>query len=241
MIPKRSTFHPLGSAAPLNIALRTLHVDRLRLHRNLLGIAGAHGVTIVHDRVTGIERNGRAITAVRTALGQRVASNWFIDASGSASSFLGREFELPLVDCGPKKVAMWAHFKPRNGVTAALRHAAEASKLISRFKHKQRFRAGRRRHNLRVLPMGKFFYSLIEKLVYDSPIGDRMGLLSAGNVYTIPAWSINQLYSSILPNGLVSTVVFNLFLGLLRSIAWSFYRLCKLFPFAPCTLHDSGA
>lgn len=344
---------PWLGRAPLNIELRTLHVDRQRLHQKLMRIAQAHGVTIVHDRVIGAERGGDAITAVRTALGQRVVSKWFIDASGSASSFLGREFELPCVEYGPKKVAMWTHFKVSgwqegttlyaeasrgqymdwiweipinpdtisvgyittgaamkqereqslaideifkrhlmkfdrfrsilrgsnpgtpnvtsftcrvfnrvcgpnwiiigeaasvpdpitgNGVTAALRHAREASKLIGRFKNKRRIsRWAQAAYNLRVLHMGKFFNSLIDKLAYDSPIRDRMGLLAAGDAYTIPAWSINQLYSRIRPDGMLSTALFSLFLGSLRSIAWLFYRLCKLFPVAPCALPDSGS
>jgi flavin-dependent dehydrogenase len=344
---------PWLGRAPLNIELRTLHVDRLRLRHNLMRIAVAHGVIIVHDRVTGIERSGSTITAAQTALGQRVVAKWFIDASGSASSFLGREFKLSSIDYGPKKVAMWTHFKTSdwqegttlyaddsqgrymtwiweipinpdtvsvgyvttgaavkeqrerslsieqifkgqlhkfsrfrsllqdsdllkpsvtsftcrvfnrvcgpnwiivgeaasvpdpitgNGVTAALRHAAEAAKLISRFKHKRRISlSAQATYNWRVRHMSNFFNSLIEKLVYDSPIRDRMGLLSAGHAYTIPAWSINQLYSRIRPDGLISTVLFNSFLGLLRCTAWLFYRLCKLFPVAPCALPDSGS
>lgn len=43
--------------------------------------------------------------------------------------------------------------------------------------------------------MGSVFNSLIEKLAYDWPVRDRIGLPRAGDVYTIPAWGVNQLYS----------------------------------------------
>jgi len=338
---------------PFNIELRTLHVDRLRLHTDLMRIAAMHGVSIVHDRVTGIDRNGRTITGVRTALGRHVTSKWFIDASGAASSILAREFRLSAVEYGPRKVAMWTYFDTSerqegttiyvdvsdrqymnwvweipinpstisvgyvstglavkqqrsrslsvddifkqqlmkfarfralladssfhtpfvtsytcrvlkrvcgpnwivigeaasvpdpvtaNGVTAALRHAAEGSRLICRFRDKGRFsRWAQAVYNLRVLHMGKFFNSLIEKLAYDWPIRDRMGLLAAGDAYTIPAWSINHLYSRIRPDGMLSTVLFSLFLGSLRSIAWVFYRLCRRFPASSRTLVESGS
>lgn len=90
-----------------------------------------------------------------------------------------------------------------NGVTAALRHAAEACTLICRFRTRGCIPLwARAAYNLRVLHMGKFFNSLIERLAYDWPIRDRIGLLSVGNAYTIPAWSINHLYSRIRPDGM---------------------------------------
>jgi flavin-dependent dehydrogenase len=332
---------PWLGRAPFNIELRTLHIDRLRLHRELIRLAKTHGVTLVQDRAVAVERNGAVIVAIQTALRQRLVSSWFIDASGAAASFLGREFKLPAVEYGPRKVALWtylavsdwqegttlytealpnrymdwvweipinpgtisvgyvttgaaikeqrargfsveeilkrqimkfarfralpndiAYETPRttsftcrvykgvcgpnwiiageaasmpdpitgNGVTAALRHAAEASRLISKFAVRGRFSPwARATYNLRVFQMGKFFNSLIEKLAYDWPVRDRLGMLTAGDYYTVPAWSTNVLYSRIRPDGMLSTALFSLFLSSLRAAAWCFYRACRWF------------
>ena len=45
--------------SPLNIELRTIHVDRARLHRDLRRIAIKSGVSMVHDRVTDVEHDGQ--------------------------------------------------------------------------------------------------------------------------------------------------------------------------------------
>ncbi|MEO8657906.1 MAG: tryptophan 7-halogenase [Bryobacteraceae bacterium] len=95
---------------PFHIELRTMHVDRFRLDDELMKQAVNRGVTVVRDKAVAIERSGRRITAVRTAGGARLASRWFIDASGSATSLFGREFQLPQYSYGPKKVAMWSYF-----------------------------------------------------------------------------------------------------------------------------------
>ena len=336
--------------SPLNIELRTIHVDRARLHRDLRRIAIKSGVSMVHDRVTDVEHDGRTITGLRTALGQRVASRWFIDASGAAATVLGRLFHLPVAEYGRRKVAMWAYFQvaerhegttlyamagqrqymnwiweipirpgvisvgyvstgeeikkqrargltvneifragllnftrfegilrdteiptPQvtaftcrvvrgvcgpnwiivgeaasvpdpitgNGVTAALRHAAEVSTLIQRFKNKSKISLWARAvYSLRVFQMGRFFNSLIEKLAYDWPIRDRLGLLAAGEAYTIPAWSLNHIYSRLRPDGMFSTALFCLFLMTLRGVVWTFYHLCRLFPATPPRLTE---
>jgi len=70
---------------PFNIELRTLHVDRTRLNASLREIVLSHGVQMLHDKVVDIETKGRMIIAVTTATGRRIASPWFIDASGSAA------------------------------------------------------------------------------------------------------------------------------------------------------------
>ena len=95
---------------PFRVELRTMHVDRFRLDAELMRKAISRGVTVVRDRAVSIERIGRRITAVHTAGGARLASRWFIDASGSATSLFGREFRLPQYSYGPKKVAMWSYF-----------------------------------------------------------------------------------------------------------------------------------
>lgn len=353
-LPDNSATEYLPSAwlaePPLNIELRTLHLDRSRLHPALLAIALNHGVSIIHDRVATVEHKHDRITRIHTARGRELSSKWFIDASGAAANTFGRLFHLPVVEFGPRKVAMWTYFNVSdtqegttlyavaqqrqymnwiweipirpgvisvgcvspgsdikreraqgktveeiflgrlrnftrfqallrdadvpsphvtaftcrvskrvcgpnwiivgeaaslpdpitgNGVTAALRHAAEASRLLEKFKNKRRISFWARTvYNLRVLQMGKFFNSLIEKLAYQWPIRDRMGLLAAGDAYTIPAWSINQIYSRLRPEGMLSTLPFCVFLMSIRGVAWIFYKLCRLFPAAPQPLAE---
>src|SRR5450755_2271005 len=102
---------PWLARPPLNIELRTIHVDRVRLHQDLQRIAVKNGVSIIHDRVTDVVRDGRTITGIRTALGQRVASKWFIDASGAAASLFSRLLRLTVIEYGPRKVAIWTYFE----------------------------------------------------------------------------------------------------------------------------------
>lgn len=322
---------------PLNVELRTLHVDRKQLHQRLVNIARAVGVTTVQDRVTQIASSGQRIAAVRTADGRKICAPWFVDASGSNSALFARKFQLGSKVYGPPKVAMWSYFdtaeklegttlyadaapgrymewiweipinpntlsvgyvatgetikqKRRqslsmqeiycrelqqyhrfrhlwgesgpspsvpnvtsftcrvfkrvcgpnwiiigeaastpdpitgNGVTAALRHAREASRMIARFRRKGRIpRWTRVTYNLRVLHMARFFNSLIEKFAYEPPIRDRIGLLKAGDLYTAAAWSINHLYSRLRPSGMLTTAIWSSFLAALRSAAWLFY------------------
>jgi flavin-dependent dehydrogenase len=333
------------AGAPFHIELRTLHVDRLRLDRELLKMTIGSGVTLVRDKVVGIEKNGRTISSIRTAGGARFSSPWFIDASGFATCLLAREFNLPAIHSGPAKVAMWNYFPvaesiegttlyldpmpaeyldwiweipispnmasvgyiatgaaikakrdrgssvedifrqqlmkfPRfepllreavlnptsvtslrsrvhigvagpnwliageaaamvdpitaNGVTAALRHAAEASSLILKYRNQGKLpRNARVSYSSRILQMAKFFNGGIEKIVYEPPVRNRIGVQSSGNVYTSPAWSMNALYARMKPRGVVSTFCLGLFLGAFRVSAWMFYQLCKQLTPAP--------
>jgi len=327
---------------PFNIELRTLHVDRILLNKALRGIALSHGIKLVSGKVSGVEKDGRRVTAVSTIEGIRISSSWFIDASGSATSLFPRMFQLPIYEYGPRKVAMWSYFTvpesiegttlyageakpsymewvweipihpntvsvgyvtpgdamklkrqdgqtvediykeqlnrfPRveelaksdssislyitsfrcrvygkihgpnwlvvgesasmvdpmtsNGVTAALRHATEAARLIVKSRHRQTLPyLSSAMYSRRARDLARFFNSGIEKVIYDWPIRNRIGALNAGDVYTVPAWSINALYSRIRPQGLVSTTLFGLFLASLRSAASFFHWLCRRFP-----------
>ena len=120
-----------------------------------------------------------------------------------------------------------------NGVTAALRHAEEAARIIvlSRSR-KQMPWLPRSLYSRRVRYMANFFNSGIEKVVYDWPIRTRIGPLRAGDVYTIPAWSINNIYSRIRPSGVTSTILFGMFLGTLRFAMNLFYWFCAQSRFA---------
>ena len=296
------------------------------------------GVTLVRDKVVGVERNGKKISSVRTAGGTRIASPWFIDASGVATSLLAREFNLPIIESGPAKVAIWTYFPvpesvegttlyvdprpkeylewiweipvsrktvsvgyvttgamtkakreqgssvedifrqqltkfPRfqsllpegsldlnvtsfksrvqigaagpnwliageaaamvdpitsNGVTAALRHASEASALILNYRKQGKLPLRARFcYSRRILQMAKFFNGGIEKIVYEPPVRNRIGVGRSGTVYTSPAWSMNVVYARLKPRGLISTFILGLILGAFRASAWIFYQFCK--------------
>jgi flavin-dependent dehydrogenase len=114
-----------------------------------------------------------------------------------------------------------------NGVTAALRHAEEASRIIVRSRNrKQLLWLPRSLYSWRVRYMANFFNSGIEKVVYDWPVRNRIGPIKAGDVYTIPAWSVNNIYSRIRPSGATSTILFGMFLGTLRFAMNLFYWYC---------------
>jgi menaquinone-9 beta-reductase len=324
---------------PFNLELRTMHVDRSLLNEALREIAVRHGVRFLYDKVVNVETHAKRVTAVNTASGERVASSWFIDASGSAAALFPRAFNLPASDYGPRKAAMWAYFTvpesvegttlnadgaelpymewiweipihsnmlsvgyvatgeavkakrqqgqsveeifraklsrfptlaplldngdtvplavtsfrcrvhsnvagpnwvvmgesasmvdpmTSNGVTAALRHAVEGSSLViqSRFRHQLPFLA-RAMYSRRVEGLAKFFNCGIEKVIYDWPIRNRIGVLNAGDVYTIPAWSLNSVYARLKPRGVIATLLFDGLLCLFRASASVLHGFCK--------------
>jgi menaquinone-9 beta-reductase len=327
---------------PLNIELKTLHLDRMRTDQEMLKRTVEAGVRFVPDRVVSVERTGRCVSSVHTSSGTRYFAAWFIDASGIGASVFARQFNLRKIEYGPSKVAMWAYFPvtdpvqgttlymdpsptdylewvweipinpqtvsvgavttgdlmkvkrdqglavdeiyrkelakfPRfdslvgvapigqlnvtsfkcrvhlgvagpnwlicgeaasmvdpitsNGVTAALRHAAEASSLILKYRSKGRipFRA-RFCYSSRILQTAKFFNSGIEKIVYEPPVRNRIGLQKSGTVYTGPAWSMNVVYARLKPSGTVKTLLLNSILGAFRLSAWLFYKFSLLRP-----------
>jgi flavin-dependent dehydrogenase len=328
--------------APFHVELRTLHVDRLRLDEALLKRTVESGVTVVQDTVVKVERNGDKVVAVHTAGGARFSSAWFIDASGFATSLLPREFNLPAIQFGPPKVAIWTYFAmtelvegttlymeplpteyldwvweipitsqvvsvgyvttgaamkarreqglgiedifrqqlikfPRfdallqagplgpcnvtsfrsrvydgvaganwfvageaasmvdpitaNGVTAALRHAAEASALILKYRKRGALPLRARIcYNRRILQMAKFFNVGIEKILYEPAVRNRIGARASGTVYTTPAWSMNLVYARLKPKGILKTYLLGLVLGLWRAGAWIFSECCKRLP-----------
>jgi flavin-dependent dehydrogenase len=328
--------------APFRVELRTMHVDRLRLDEELLNRTVASGVTVVRDTVAKVERDGDRVIAVHTAGGARFSSPWFIDASGYATSLLPREFELPAIQFGPAKVAIWTYFEvselvegttlymeplraeyldwvweipigpqvvsvgfvatgaamkarreqglavedifrqqllkfPRfeallqagplgpcnvtafrsrvydgvagpnwfvageaasmvdpitaNGVTAALRHAAEAAALILKFQKRGTLPLRARvAYNRRILQMAKFFNIGIEKILYEPAVRNRIGARASGKVYTTPAWSMNVVYARLKPKGILKTYMLGLVLSFWRACAWIFSAYCKRVP-----------
>lgn len=115
-----------------------------------------------------------------------------------------------------------------NGVTAALRHAAEASRLIIQYRNRTRIpRLPAAMYSQRVLSFAKFFNCGIEKVLYDWPVRNRIGAFNAGDVYTIPAWSINVVYSRLRPQGFVKTTLFRLLLASLRYSLSALHWFCR--------------
>jgi flavin-dependent dehydrogenase len=115
-----------------------------------------------------------------------------------------------------------------NGVTAALRHAAEASSLIIQSRHRSRLPLlGSRMYSRRVGSLAKFFNCGIEKVLYDAPVRNYIGALNAGDVYTMPAWSLNSIYARLRPNGVITTMAFTGVLSLFRAGASLLHRFCK--------------
>jgi menaquinone-9 beta-reductase len=121
-----------------------------------------------------------------------------------------------------------------NGVTAALRHAAEASRLIIESRRRRRIPyLAAAMYSRRILSLAKFFNLGIERVIYESPIRNRLGVLLAGEVYTIPAWSLNAVYSRLRPYGAFKTLLFGGLLYVLRTGEYLLYQLCKWpWPFA---------
>jgi flavin-dependent dehydrogenase len=121
-----------------------------------------------------------------------------------------------------------------NGVTAALRHAEEASALICRYRHQESIPVlARTAYNLRVSGIGRYFNSLIEKLFYESPLRARLGLFGIARTYTVPAWLTNLLYSRVRPRRLLGTVIFCSALVSIRAVAWGLFQLSRLFGARP--------
>ena len=95
---------------PWNVETRTLHVDRLQIHKLLQAQAGAQGTITLHERAIAFEVLEGRILSVQTATGRSLRPRWVVDASGAAASLLGREFNLTSVSYGPRKIALWSHF-----------------------------------------------------------------------------------------------------------------------------------
>jgi flavin-dependent dehydrogenase len=116
-----------------------------------------------------------------------------------------------------------------NGVTAALRHAAEAASLILKYRKRRELPAlARALYSSRNLQLAKFFNSGIERIVYEPSVRSRIGARRAGTLFTSPAWTMNLIYTRLKPRGIFSTFLFNSVIGLFRCGAWAFYQFCRL-------------
>ena len=117
-----------------------------------------------------------------------------------------------------------------NGVTAALRHADEATALIRRYRHRGTIPAvARAVYNLRVSAVGRYFNSLIEKFFYQPMLRDRLGLFGTARIYTLPAWLMNLIYTRTRPRGsLVRTVAISSIMAIIRMITWAAYQVAVI-------------
>jgi flavin-dependent dehydrogenase len=118
-----------------------------------------------------------------------------------------------------------------NGVTAALRHADEATALIRRYRHRRTIPTWARTvYNLRVSAVGLYFNSLIEKLFYQPALRDRLGLFGTARIYTVPAWLMNLIYTRTRPRGsLVRTLAISSVMAIIRVITWAAYQVALIF------------
>ncbi len=78
--------------------------------RHLRGIAEERGVERVEGRITGVERNGEAVSAVILEDGRRLEADLFVDCSGFRSLLLGEEMGEPFDD--------WSEWLPNDRALA---------------------------------------------------------------------------------------------------------------------------
>ena len=150
----------------------------------------------------------------------------------AVTSFLCRSYKGV---CGPNwiiigEAASQSDPITGNGVTSALRHAAEGSALVCRYQNRSTIPAlARIAYNIRVLGVGRFFNSLIEKMFYEAPLRARLGLFGIARAYTVPAWLANLVYSRVRPKRLLGTVLFCSALLAMRATVWAASRLSRFF------------
>jgi menaquinone-9 beta-reductase len=115
-----------------------------------------------------------------------------------------------------------------NGVTAALRHAAEAAALVLKFRQRGELPwHARKAYSSRIVQTAKFFNEGIEKIIYEPAVRNCVGMATAGTVYTSPAWSMNVVYARLKPAGLLSTFFLGAMLGLFRNAESILYWCCS--------------
>jgi flavin-dependent dehydrogenase len=229
-------------SVPESIEGTTLHADgegppymewvwQIPIHANTISV----GYVTTGETVKEKRRQGQSIKAIfDEKLGRFTELRKLVDAS-PATSIRTTSFRCRAYDkiAGPNWIVIGesaAMVDPMtsNGVTAALRHASEAASLIARYRNRRQLPwLQRAMYSRRVLEMAKFFNVGIEKVIYDWPVRNRIGVLVAGDVYTIPAWSLNNIYSRMQPFGVVSTLLFGWFLASIRTAMSLLYWFCK--------------
>jgi flavin-dependent dehydrogenase len=183
----------------------------------------ANGLTNEDVLAGQMQKFSRLGSLVKENTHQRVA----------ATSFLCRTYQGV---CGPNwiiigEAASQSDPITGNGVTAALRHAAESASLVCKYRERKTIPAlARVAYNIRVMSVGRYFNSLIEKMFYETHLRARLGLFGIARAYTVPAWLANLAYSRVRPKRLLGTVLFCSSLVALRATVWMASRLSRLFP-----------
>ena len=96
-----------------------------------------------------------------------------------------------------------------NGVTAAMRHAAEAAAMLAESFDGGRLTSRQRwTYDTNVRRMGRAFNHSIEAAIYDWPIRVGLGVMPAQKVYTAFSYTINALYSKYRPGRWLSIQLF---------------------------------
>ena len=108
-----------------------------------------------------------------------------------------------------------------NGVTAAFRHAQEASALIVAAHDRGRLTAGERYpYDTNVRRMGHVFNHAIETGIYEWPVRCGVGSLAAQKIYTSFSYTINALYSRFQPHKRLGVELF----GVLLKGVWLWFE-----------------
>ncbi len=181
----------------------------------------AHGESNAHLLSSQMQKFGRLGSIVDSAPPRQIAVTSFLCRTYSSAS-------------GPNwfivgEAASQSDPITGNGVTAALRHAAEASALICRYQKRGTIPAlERTAYDMRVSGLGRYFNSMIEKFFYQPALRDQLGLFATARTYTVPAWLINLLYRRVRPRRLVGTLVFCAALVAVRAAAWGLFHLSRL-------------
>ncbi len=104
-----------------------------------------------------------------------------------------------------------------NGVTAALRHAAESVACIAdSFSRGELTSRQRRIYDTNLKRMGHAFNHSIEGAIYEWPIRWGLGVMPAQKVYTAFSYTINALYSKYQPQGWAAMLTFGFIIGGVR-------------------------
>ncbi|MFC5861410.1 NAD(P)/FAD-dependent oxidoreductase [Acidicapsa dinghuensis] len=112
-----------------------------------------------------------------------------------------------------------------NGVTAALRHAEEATALICRYRDRGTIPPfARAVYDHRVSTVGRYFNSLIENLFYQPALRDRVGLFPTARIYTVPAWLLNLVYTRLRPDGVFRTLLISFLMSSIRLSVWTAFQ-----------------
>jgi len=85
------------NGAPDIHAWHAFHIENKKFVRILEIVAREQGVSFIDGKVTAAEKSADGIAAIRLDGGERVAADFFVDASGFRSELLGKALEEPFV------------------------------------------------------------------------------------------------------------------------------------------------